>query len=96
MPRTSDLKTELSQLKADSQGKARPRRSRARKSADEDNVIPPEPAAEDASEKNELGDLANKLSDLVENAGDEIRERPVTAVLGALALGVVIGALLRR
>ncbi|WP_299813269.1 hypothetical protein [uncultured Roseibium sp.] len=96
MPRASVLRDEISQLKVDSETKRKPRRQRAKKPSAEIPETPHEPEPDEMPGKDELGELAHKLSDLVENAGEEIRERPVTAVLGALALGVVIGALLKR
>ncbi|MEM5584713.1 hypothetical protein WNZ15_19785 [Roseibium sp. AS2] len=98
MPGASDLKTEISQLKAETDSKRRSRKPRPRKPLDETAAAP---ATEDAdpaepSAHPEISNLADRLSELVEEAGDEIKERPVTAVLGAFALGVVVGALLRR
>ncbi|KZM49765.1 hypothetical protein OA90_12685 [Labrenzia sp. OB1] len=96
MPGASGLRNEISQLKADSETKRKPRRQRAKKTPAESSETPQKPDPDEIPGKDELGDLTHKLSELMENAGEEIRERPVTAVLGALALGVVIGALLRR
>lgn len=96
MPRASGLKDEISQLKAASAQKRRPRRQHTKKPPAETPEAAHDPEPDEISGKDELGDLTHKLSELAESAGEEIKERPVTAVLGALALGVVIGALLRR
>ncbi|MGS4884921.1 MULTISPECIES: hypothetical protein [unclassified Roseibium] len=108
MGTSSDLQKEILKLKSDAGGR-RSRRRRDRTSAangkqetqsdvpDAGNPQTDAVAAwENSVAKNDLDDLADKLSGLVDEAESEIRERPVTMVLGAFALGIVVGALLRR
>jgi ElaB/YqjD/DUF883 family membrane-anchored ribosome-binding protein len=108
MGTSSDLQKEILQLKSDAVGR-RSRRRRDRASAAKakletqtdvpdagDTQTDAAPAWESSIAKSDLDDLADKLSGLVEDAESEIRERPVTMVLGAFALGIVVGALLRR
>lgn len=98
MAASRELKAEISQLVSESEPKAsRPRRPRKRKTADKPAPEPelaPETSEEDVPE--DLKVLADKLSEFAENAENEIKERPVTMVLGAFALGVIVGAVLRR
>ncbi|MEP0234245.1 hypothetical protein [Roseibium sp.] len=44
----------------------------------------------------DLTQLSEQLSTLVESAEHEIQEHPVRVVLGAFALGIIVGATLRR
>ncbi|MBD8875586.1 hypothetical protein [Roseibium polysiphoniae] len=44
----------------------------------------------------DLTQLSEQLSTLVESAEHEIQEHPVRVVLGAFALGIIVGAALRR
>ncbi|WP_153768752.1 hypothetical protein [Labrenzia sp. CE80] len=44
----------------------------------------------------DLTQLSEQLSSLVESAEHEIQEHPVRVVLGAFALGIIVGAALRR
>ncbi|WP_420411022.1 hypothetical protein [Roseibium sp.] len=91
---TATLKDELSELKSASDKSKR----RSRKKA------PPEAAQsdlkastdEDGQETEKLEELGQKLSDLVHSAEDDIRANPVAITLGAFALGVVVGAIIRR
>lgn len=108
MGTSSDLQKEILQLKSDAGGR-RSRRRRDRTSAAKakletqtdvpdagDTQTDAAPAWESSIAKSDLDDLADKLSGRVDEAESEIRERPVTMVLGAFALGIVVGALLRR
>ncbi|WP_428527503.1 hypothetical protein [Roseibium sp.] len=108
MGTSSDLQKEILQLKSDAGGR-RSRRRRDRTSAAKakletqsgesdagDTQTDAASAWENSIAKGDLDDLADKLSGLVDDAETEIRERPVTMVLGAFALGIVVGALLRR
>jgi len=108
MGTSSDLQNEILKLKSDAGGR-RSRRRRVETSAAKakiemqsgemdagDTQTDAAPAWDNSIAKSELDDLADKLSGLVDDAEAEIRERPVTMVLGAFALGIVVGALLRR
>ena len=98
MAATSELKSEISKLKSDAEEK-RPRRRRSRAAAGKtaaQTAPDTAPAPDQQTNGGELEELAHKLKDLVGDAEQEIRERPVATVLGAFALGVVVGALLRR
>ncbi|MBO9424176.1 hypothetical protein J7444_05560 [Labrenzia sp. R4_1] len=108
MGTSSDLQKEILKLKSDAGGR-RSRRRRDRTSAAKakletqsdvpdagDTQTDTAPAWENSIGKSDLDDLAHKLSGLVDEAESEIREQPVTMVLGAFALGLVVGALLRR
>ncbi len=99
MATSRELKAEISQLMAEAEPKAsKPRRPRKRKAAEKPKVEEPAQATETPAEdvSDDLTVLADKLSEFVDNAEHEIKERPVTMVLGAFALGVIVGAVLRR
>lgn len=98
MPKVIDLKDEVSQLKSDADATRRPRRTRAAKRVKQEA---PEHETNDLDtdyplENSEIKVLIDKLTDLVEDAEHEIKERPVAMVLGAFALGIVVGSLMRR
>ena len=98
MVTSNDLKSEISQLKSDaSEKRARRRRPATKRTKDTTAAAPEvETPPEEPLEKSELENLADKLTDLVEDAEHEIKEHPVAMVLGAFALGIVVGAILRR
>jgi len=97
MPTASDLKSEVAQLKSEAEAPRRARKPRSRRPAAQTEPAPADAIATDAEEPHaDLKALADKLSHLVEDAETEIKERPVPMVLGAFALGIVVGALLRR
>jgi ElaB/YqjD/DUF883 family membrane-anchored ribosome-binding protein len=98
MTKTRNLQDEVSQLRSDAN---RERPKRKRRTAKPASVAPPQEIEQDAefevspgSEK--LKDLSEQLNDLAHNAEDGIKDHPVAAVLGAFALGIVVGAVLRR
>lgn len=93
----SDLKSEIAQLKLDAEATLKPRKPRSPRETKQADPAPREAPVDDAeAQTGELKELVDKLTGLVEDAETEIKERPVTMVLGAFALGVVVGALLRR
>lgn len=102
MAASRELKAELSQLVSEAEPKtARAPRSRKRKAAEKPVAQEAAPAGETASEEtsefpHDLKELADKLSEFADDAEQEIRDRPVTMVLGAFALGIIVGAVLRR
>jgi ElaB/YqjD/DUF883 family membrane-anchored ribosome-binding protein len=98
MTRARNLQDEVSQLRSDAK-KDRPKRKRqATKpdSVDTDQDVEQEVSASVTPETEKLRDLSKQLNDLVHNAEDGIKDHPVAAVLGAFALGIVVGAALRR
>ncbi|MEP3049006.1 MAG: hypothetical protein ABJL55_21030 [Roseibium sp.] len=98
MTRARTLKDEVSQLQTDADRK-RPARKPRSKSTSKVKAIPESnDDSEDIPEEQTetLKDLSEQLSDLVHDAENEIREHPVAVVLGAFALGIVVGAVLRR
>lgn len=50
----------------------------------------------DNSEAKSIEDLTKELTTLMDDAEGQISAHPMTAVLGAFALGIVVGAILRR
>lgn len=80
---------------------ARPRvRTPSRENASPDTASK---AAEDASaddtncsEAKSIKDLTKELTTLLDDAEDQISAHPMTAVLGAFAIGIVVGGILRR
>ncbi|CTQ53753.1 hypothetical protein LP7551_02280 [Roseibium album] len=98
MTRARNLQDEVSQLRSDA-NKDRPKRKR--RAAKPASVEPDQDAEQEVSasvtpETEKLKDLSRQLNDLVNNAEDGIKDHPVAAVLGAFALGIVVGAALRR
>ncbi|MEP2706374.1 MAG: hypothetical protein ABJQ71_05220 [Roseibium sp.] len=97
MTRARTLKDEVSQLKTDADRKSPRRRARSSQQAKEQTAPDPEIEVTNLDEQTEqLKDLSEQLSDLVHDAEIEIREHPIALVLGAFAVGVVVGAVLRR
>ncbi|MEP1934542.1 MAG: hypothetical protein ABJJ37_24990 [Roseibium sp.] len=97
MTRARTLKDEVSQLKTDADRKSPKRRGHSTQPAKEQSAPDPEDEAANVDEQTEqLKDLTEQLSDLVHDAEIEIREHPIALVLGAFAVGVVVGAVLRR
>lgn len=97
MTRARTLKDEVSQLKTDADRKSPRRRARSKQSPKEQTALDPEDDITNIDEQTEqLKDLTEQLSDLVHDAEIEIREHPIALVLGAFAVGVVVGAVLRR
>lgn len=97
MSTASDLKWEIAQLKLDAEATPKQRKPRSSRHTKQSDTAPQEASVDEMqAQTGELQELVDKLTDLVEDAETEIKERPVTMVLGAFALGVVVGALLRR
>ncbi|MBD1545377.1 hypothetical protein [Roseibium aggregatum] len=97
MSTASDLKSEIAQLKLEAEAAPKQRKPRSSRKAKPADTAPQEASVDEMqAQTGELQELVDKLTDLVEDAETEIKERPVTMVLGAFALGVVVGALLRR
>jgi ElaB/YqjD/DUF883 family membrane-anchored ribosome-binding protein len=98
MTRARNLQDEVSQLRSDA-NKDRPKRKRraAKPAAVEaDQDVEQDVSSSVTPETEKLKDLSRQLNDLVHNAEDGIKDHPVAAVLGAFALGIVVGAALRR
>jgi ElaB/YqjD/DUF883 family membrane-anchored ribosome-binding protein len=94
MPLADELKDEISNLKKDADAsKSTPRRRRSKQPDTNEEDVKPDKA--DARTE-DLKELSEKLQNLAEEAGDEIRQHPLAAVLGAFALGLVVGSILRR
>jgi len=91
---TRTLEDEVSKLKSDADTK-KPARSRRTGKKAQDKPAPDEVDGDDEKVQ-ELAELGQKLSHLVESAEDEIKAHPVAVTLGAFALGIVVGAMLRR
>lgn len=91
---TRTLEDEVSRLKSDADAK-KPARSRRTGKEAQDKPGPDKPDVDDDKEQ-ELAELGQKLSQLVDSAEDEIKTHPVAVTLGAFALGIVVGAMLRR
>jgi ElaB/YqjD/DUF883 family membrane-anchored ribosome-binding protein len=98
MPTSKELKDEVSQLKSDADTTRRPRRTRTTKRQSSETSPPPnlDNDTVDSTSTEELRTLTDQLTNLVQDAEHEIKEHPVAMVLGAFALGVVVGAVLRR
>ncbi|ASP35638.1 hypothetical protein [Labrenzia sp. VG12] len=94
MPAADDLRNEINHLKKDADAsKTRSRKRRPKKATPEEDA-PTEPQL-DASGM-DLDELSQRLSELVNDAEDDIRRNPLIAVAGAFALGLVVGSILRR
>jgi 2,3-bisphosphoglycerate-independent phosphoglycerate mutase len=102
------LKAEISQLKSENKAlsasakekAAAGSRSRQKQvsSAQED---PDESQSKSADDRPDLDSenlkkLGDQLNDLAKEAGDEIASHPVATALGAFALGILVGSILRR
>ncbi|MBO6511792.1 MAG: hypothetical protein JJ979_25460 [Roseibium sp.] len=98
MTSSQSLQDEVSKLRADA-GKDRARKKRRSTRARQEEQEPEVPEVEEthaSAAEEKLKQLSSQLDDLVHNTEDGIRDHPVAAVLGAFALGIVVGAVLRR
>lgn len=97
MARARSLQDEVSQLRSDST-KDHSKRKRRAKAAPPDRLKDVEAAQEQATtvDTEKLKDLTGQLNELVHSAEDGIKDHPVATVLGAFALGILVGAALRR
>ena len=98
MAKARNLQDEVMQLRSDANRDRPKKRRRTTRPVVEEPAPEPETKVETdgkaAAEK--LKDLSEQLNDLAHNAEDGIKDHPVAAVLGAFALGIVVGAVLRR
>lgn len=102
------LKAEISQLKSENKAlSATAKAKSAAASKTRQGQAPPVQNTEEKPQTDLLSDaqdmdadtlknLGNQLNDLAKEAGDEIANHPVATVLGAFALGILVGSILRR
>ncbi|WP_421982172.1 hypothetical protein [Roseibium sp.] len=102
MVTSRDLKAEISQLASEAEPKtAKSTRARKRKTIEKQTAQEAAPQEDVTTEETpdfpeDLNVLAEKLSEFADDAEQEIKDHPVTMVLGAFALGIIVGAVLRR
>lgn len=102
------LKAEISQLRSENKklsAKARAKTAAGSRARQEEAPAPP-PNVDDSQsglpndqpdlDADSLKKLGNQLNDLAKEAGDEIASHPVATALGAFALGILVGSILRR
>lgn len=102
MTSKDDLRTEIRMLRAELDEM---RRSRAETAEAPEPSEPHEPAheaamaaepADEAEDDGQFEALEKTLGKLVDDAGKEIADRPLVAVLGAFVIGLLAGRMLSR
>ena len=91
----ASLQKEVQQLKDARQNQQRSETSSRSASITEEPTV--EVSYDDQEQSQpDTSDLEQTVSELIEQIEDEVITRPAVAILGALFLGIVIGATLRR
>jgi ElaB/YqjD/DUF883 family membrane-anchored ribosome-binding protein len=100
MPSKEELRAEVLRLRTEIDELRRMREDEAQDRADEAESGDGDDLAQERAALHGLEDqfheLKSAITDLADDAGDEIAERPLVSVLGAFILGIVVARLLSK